>query len=62
MNYLVAISGIVIGFALGVLAIARVSVRPEIKKVLRNYKIIKGHKARIPKPRLAQEDRENLYI
>ena len=62
MNYLVAISGIIIGFALGVLTIARVSIRPEIKKVLRSYKIIKGHKARTPKPRPSQEERENLYI
>lgn len=49
MMYAIALSGMIIGFTLGVLTIARVTVRPEIRKVLLKYKVLKGHKARRPR-------------
>jgi hypothetical protein len=49
MNYLLIFTGFSFGFSLAVILIARVSIRPNAKKVLKEVGLIKDHKARSPR-------------
>jgi hypothetical protein len=56
MSYALVLSGFCLGFTFGIMTISRVSVKPQIIRAFRKAGLIKGHQARIPKPRELLED------
>jgi len=56
MNYLLIFTGFSFGFSLAVVLIARVSIRPNAKKVLKEVGLLKDHKARNVRKLLAPKD------
>lgn len=49
MNYEAMFASFALGFSCALLLIARVSLRPNAKKVLKSVKLINSHKARNPR-------------